>query len=120
MVGWSQGKAFASTSFSLALFYGRQVWTRQHYNTFKALLRFTYDSTGLVQDPESPEDYFSIAPISVGFDIFVPGEYVDLGEQVDCFDIEKLGRWEPLSIELAAAISNGDWDGEIIEEEEVT
>ena len=116
---FSEDKVFMTTTFIMADYYGNAgIWGKQHYNQFKPLLRFRHSSWDLLPDPQTSGDYYSEIPIKGRFEIFVPDETQEVGSDGRVYYKEGNGTWRPLTKNIADAIYHGEWDGEIIDDED--
>ena len=116
---FSEGKVFMTTTFGMADYYGNAgIWGNQHHNQFKPLLRFRHSIWDLTPDPQTPGDYYSEIPIKSRFEIFVSDENQEAGSDGKVYYKEGAGIWRPLTGDMADAIYHGEWDGEIIDDED--
>lgn len=117
---WSEDKIFVTDKFYWANYYGNVgVWKGLSSERYKPILRFKYDSSRLIKDPQTLiGDYYSEIPIKTQFEIFMDLDNTVPDHQGKIYYNRKKGHWRILTKEIADAIATGEWDNEIINDED--
>jgi len=118
---WSFGKIFLASKFRSANYYGNILWRNNHPNRYRPILRIKYDINLLTPDQQSSGDFYSESEITVPIEIFVYNEDTKTryDSNGDTWFNEKTGHWRELTKELSEGIYHGEWDGEIIDDDEI-